>query len=164
MTSDTYNKMFSMHGIVMVFFFLIPSIPTVLGNFLIPMMIGAKDLAFPRINLMSWYVYTVSAGMMLYVILNGGVDTGWTFYPPFSTTYSNTNVVIAGLAVFVNGFSSILTGLNFIVTLHRMRAPGMSWTRLPLFCWSNYATSIMLCLCELRYVAAIAMHRISDPN
>src|SRR4051812_19003148 len=143
MTSDTYNKMFSMHGIVMVFFFLIPSIPATLGNFLIPMMIGAKDLAFPRINLLSWYIYIVSAGMMLYVILNGGVDTGWTFYPPFSTTYSNTNVVIAGLAVFVNGFSSILTGLNFIVTLHRMRAPGLTWTRLPLFCWSHYATSVI---------------------
>src|SRR3954470_15123876 len=143
MTSDTYNKMFSMHGIVMVFFFLIPSIPATLGNFLIPMMIGAKDLAFPRINLLSWYIYMVSAGMMIYVILTGGVDTGWTFYPPFSTTYSNSNVVLAGIAIFINGFSSILTGLNFIVTTHRMRAPGMTWNRLPLFVWSHYATSVI---------------------
>src|SRR3954467_9562682 len=143
MTSDTYNKMFSMHGIVMVFFFLIPSIPATLGNFLIPMMIGAKDLAFPRINLLSWYIYIISAALMIYVILTGGVDTGWTFYAPYSTTYSNTNVVLAGIAIFINGFSSILTGLNFIVTTHRMRAPGMTWNRLPLFVWSHYATSVI---------------------
>jgi cytochrome c oxidase subunit I len=143
MTSDMYNKMFSMHGIVMVFFFLVPSIPATLGNFLIPMMLGAKDLAFPRINLLSWYIYIVSAMLMLYVILTGGVDTGWTFYAPFSTTYSNTNVVLAGIAVFINGFSSILTGLNFIVTTHRMRAPGLTWSRLPLFVWSHYATSVI---------------------
>jgi cytochrome c oxidase subunit 1 len=143
MTSDTYNKMFSMHGIVMVFFFLIPSIPATLGNFFLPMMIGAKDLAFPRLNLLSWYIYMVSAGLMIYVILTGGVDTGWTFYPPFSTTYSNSNVLLAGIAVFINGFSSILTGLNFIVTTHRMRAPGMTWNRMPLFVWSHYATSVI---------------------
>ncbi|HWR14315.1 MAG TPA: cytochrome c oxidase subunit I [Terriglobales bacterium] len=143
MTSDTYNKMFSMHGIVMVFFFLIPSIPAVLGNFLIPIMIGAKDLAFPKLNLLSWYIYSVSALMMIYSIVTGGVDTGWTFYPPFSTTYSNSQVVVAGLAVFINGFSSILTGLNFIVTTHRMRAPGLTWNRLPLFVWSHYATSVI---------------------
>jgi cytochrome c oxidase subunit I len=143
MTSDTYNKMFSMHGIVMVFFFLIPSIPATLGNFLIPMMIGAKDLAFPRINLLSWYIYIVSAALMIYVILSGGVDTGWTFYTPLSTTYSNSNVTLAGIAIFINGFSSILTGLNFIVTTHRMRAPGMTWNRLPLFVWSHYATSVI---------------------
>ena len=143
MTSDTYNKMFSMHGIVMVFFFLVPSIPATLGNFLIPMMLGAKDLAFPRINLLSWYIYMVSAVLMIYVIITGGVDTGWTFYAPFSTTYSNTNVVLAGIAIFINGFSSILTGLNFIVTTHRMRAPGLTWNRLPLFVWSHYATSVI---------------------
>ncbi|HXZ79823.1 MAG TPA: cbb3-type cytochrome c oxidase subunit I [Terriglobales bacterium] len=143
MTSDTYNKMFSMHGIVMIFFFLIPSIPAVLGNFFIPMMLGAKDLAFPRINLLSWYIYTISAFMILYVILTGGVDTGWTFYTPFSTTFSNTHVLLAGLAVFVNGFSSILTGLNFIVTTHRMRAPGLTWGRMQLFVWSLYATSVI---------------------
>ena len=143
MTADTYNKMFSMHGIVMVFFFLIPSIPATLGNFLIPMMIGAKDLAFPRINLLSWYIYIASAGLMIYVILTGGVDSGWTFYTPYSTTYANTNVTLAGIAVFINGFSSILTGLNFIVTTHRMRAPGLTWSRLPLFVWSHYATSVI---------------------
>lgn len=142
-TSDTYNKLFSMHGQIMVFWFLIPSIPATLGNFFIPMMIGAKDLAFPKINLTSWYIYMISAGMIMYVVFTGGVDTGWTFYPPFSTTYSNTMVVLAAMAIFVNGFSSILTGLNFIVTLHRMRAPGMTWSRLPLFCWSMYATSII---------------------
>jgi cytochrome c oxidase subunit 1 len=143
MSADTYNRMFSMHGIVMVFFFLIPSIPATLGNFLIPMMIGAKDLAFPKINLLSWYIYIVSALLMIYVILTGGVDTGWTFYTPFSTTYSNSNVVLAGIAVFISGFSSILTGLNFIVTTHRMRAPGLTWNRLPLFVWSHYATSVI---------------------
>jgi len=143
MSHDTYNKVFTMHGIVMVFFFLIPSIPATLGNFLIPMMIGAKDLAFPRINLLSWYIYIISACLMIYVILNGGVDTGWTFYTPFSTTFSNTNVMLAGVAIFINGFSSILTGLNFIVTTHRMRAPGMTWNRLPLFVWSHYATSVI---------------------
>ena len=144
--ADTYNKLFTMHGQVMVFFFLIPSIPAVLGNFLIPMMVGAKDLAFPRINLLSWYLYIIASGMMLHCILTGGVDTGWTFYTPFSTAFSNTKVVEAGLAIFVAGFSSILTGLNFVVTVHRMRAPGMTWARLPLFVWSHYATSIIMLL------------------
>ncbi len=144
--ADTYNKLFTMHGQVMVFFFLIPSIPAVLGNFLIPMMVGAKDLAFPRINLLSWYLYIIASGMMLHCILTGGVDTGWTFYTPFSTAFSNTKVVEAGLAIFVAGFSSILTGLNFVVTIHRMRAPGMTWTRLPLFVWAHYATSIIMLL------------------
>jgi len=146
MSSDTYNKMFSIHGIVMVFFFLVPSIPAVLGNFLIPMMVGAKDLAFPKINLASWYLYIMGAGLMLYVILTGGVDTGWTFYTPFSSTYSNTHVIAAVIAIFVAGFSSIFTGLNFIVTIHRMRAPGMTWSRLPLFCWSHYATAVIMVL------------------
>ena len=132
-----------MHGMVMVFFFLIPSIPAVLGNFLVPMMIGAKDLAFPRINLLSWYLYIIGGVMMLHCMLTGGVDTGWTFYTPFSTAFTNTNVVEAGLAIFIAGFSSILTGLNFIVTIHRMRAPGMTWSRLPLFIWAHYATSII---------------------
>src|SRR5258708_2043570 len=141
--ADTYNKLFSMHGIVMFFFFLIPSIPAVLGNFLVPLMIGAKDLAFPRINLLSWYLYIIGGVMMLHCMLTGGVDTGWTFYAPFSTNYSNTKVVEAGLAIFVVGFSSILTGLNFVVTIHRMRAPGMTWSRLPLFIWAHYATSII---------------------
>jgi len=141
--ADTYNKLFSMHGQVMIFFFLIPSIPAVLGNFLVPMMVGAKDLAFPRINLLSWYLLVLAAGMMLYCIITGGVDTGWTFYTPFSTAFSNTHVIEAGLAIFIAGFSSILTGLNFVVTIHRMRAPGLTWSRLPLFIWSMYATSII---------------------
>jgi len=141
--ADTYNKLFTMHGMVMVFFFLIPSIPAVLGNFLVPMMIGAKDLAFPRINLLSWYLYIIAGIMMLHCIVTGGADTGWTFYTPFSTAFSNTKVVEAGLAIFVAGFSSILTGLNFVVTIHRMRAPGMTWSRLPLFIWAHYATSII---------------------
>ena len=144
--ADTYNKLFTGHGIVMVFFFLIPVVPAILGNFLVPLMIGAKDLAFPRINLLSWYLYVVAGGLMLHVILNGGVDTGWTFYTPYSTAFSNSNVVEAGLAAFINGFSSILTGLNFIVTVHRMRAPGMTWSRLPLFVWANYATSLVMVL------------------
>src|SRR6202161_3945175 len=118
--ADTYNKLFSMHGQVMIFFFLIPSIPAVLGNFLVPLMIGAKDLAFPRINLLSWYLYVVAGILFLHCMLNGGVYTGWTFYTPYSTSASNTNVVEAGLAIFVAGFSSIFTGLNFIVTVHRM--------------------------------------------
>jgi cytochrome c oxidase subunit I len=144
--ADTYNKLFTMHGIIMVFFFLIPSIPAVLGNFLIPMMIGARDLAFPRINLLSWYVYVTGALFTLWAMLVGGVDTGWTFYTPFSTMASNTNVIPTALGIFINGFSSILTGLNFIVTIHRMRAPGLTWFRLPLFVWAHYATSLIMIL------------------
>ena len=114
-----------MHGIVMVFFFLIPSIPAVLGNFLIPLMIGARDLAFPRLNLAELvHLHRSAALFTLYAIVNGGVDTGWTFYTPYSTSFSNTQVLAAGLGVFITGFSSILTGLNFIVTIHKMRAPG----------------------------------------
>src|SRR5712691_8082594 len=142
-THDTYNKMFSMHGIIMVFFFLVPSIPATLGNFLLPIMVGARDLAFPRINLLSWYIYIVAGIFTVAAVVSGGVDTGWTFYAPFSTTYSNTHVVLTALGVFISGFSSILTGLNFIVTIHKMRAPGMTWGRLPLFVWANYATSLI---------------------
>ncbi len=141
--SDTYNKVFTMHGVVMIFFFLIPSIPATFGNFLVPMMIGAKDLAFPRINLLSWYIYVAGGLFALAAIVMGGVDTGWTFYTPFSTTYSNTFVITAAVGVFIAGFSSILTGLNFIVTVHKMRAPGMTWGRLPLFVWANYATALI---------------------
>ena len=144
--SDTYNKFFSMHGIVMVFFFLVPSIPATLGNFLVPMMVGAKDLAFPRINLLSWYIYVVAGIFTLGAIAMGGVDTGWTFYTPFSSTYSNGYVILTAMAAFINGFSSILTGLNFIVTIHRMRCPGMTWFRMPLFIWSHYAASILMVL------------------
>jgi cytochrome c oxidase subunit 1 len=141
--SDTYNKFFSMHGIIMVFFFLVPSIPATLGNFLVPLMIGARDLAFPRINLLSWYIYILGAAITLSAVAIGGVDTGWTFYTPFSSTYSNTFVIAAAMGVFVAGFSSILTGLNFIVTIHKMRAPGMTWGRLPLFIWAHYATALI---------------------
>ncbi|MGB6876205.1 MAG: cbb3-type cytochrome c oxidase subunit I [Candidatus Acidiferrales bacterium] len=143
---ETYNKLFSIHGIIMVWFFLIPSIPAVLGNFLIPMMIGARDVAFPKLNLLSWYIYVIGALFVLYVVIYGGVDTGWTFYTPYSSTYSNSHVFAAAAGVFIVGFSSILTGLNFIVTIHKMRAPGMTWFRLPLFIWSLYATSIILIL------------------
>jgi len=145
-SSDTYNKLFTMHGITMVFFFLIPSVPAVLGNFVIPLMVGAKDLAFPRLNLLSWYLYMIGATFALVSMISGGIDTGWTFYTPFSTTYSHTNVVGTALGIFIVGFSSIFTGLNFIVTIHRMRAPGLTWTRLPLFCWSNYAASLIMVL------------------
>ena len=141
-----YNKLFTMHGIIMVWFFLIPSIPNTLGNFFIPMMIGAKDVAFPKLNLLSWYIFNLAAFVALYSMIRGGVDTGWTFYTPFSTGFSTTYVSTAALGVFISGFSSILTGLNFIVTIHRMRAPGLTWFRLPLFIWSHYATSIILVL------------------
>ena len=142
-SADTYNKMFTLHGVIMVFFFLIPSIPATLGNFLIPPMIGAKDLAFPRINLLSCYIYWLGGIFVVYAMVTGGVDTGWTFYTPYSATASNTSVVPTALGVFIAGFSSILTGLNFIVTIHRMRAPGMTWFRLPLFVWAHYATSLI---------------------
>jgi len=144
--SDTYNKLFSIHGIIMVFFFLVPVAPAVLGNFLIPLMIGARDVAFPRLNLFSWYLFVTGGCFELYMMLFGGVDTGWTFTTPLSTHYVNTNVVAAAIGIFIAGFSSILTGLNFIVTIHRMRAPGMTWFRMPLFIWSYYATSIIFVL------------------
>jgi cytochrome c oxidase subunit 1 len=143
---ETYNRLFTMHGIIMIFFFLIPSIPAVFGNFLVPMMIGARDLAFPRLNLLSWYVYMVGGAFTMYSVIHGGVDTGWTFYTPYSSTYANSQVIPVALGVFITGFSSILTGLNFIVTIHKMRAPGMTWYRMPLFLWSMYATSIIMVL------------------
>ncbi|HEX7253988.1 MAG TPA: cytochrome c oxidase subunit I [Thermoanaerobaculia bacterium] len=144
--AETYNKLFTMHGVVMIFFFLIPSIPAVLGNFLIPMMIGAKDLAFPRLNLLSWYIYIVGASFTMWSVVHGGVDTGWTFYTPYSTASSNSHVIATAVGIFITGFSSILTGLNFIVTIHTMRAPGLTWFRLPLFVWSHYATSLIMVL------------------
>ena len=143
LSDDTYNKMFTLHGVMMVFFFLIPSIPAVLGNFLIPLMLGARDLAFPKLNLMSWYLYMIGGGIALTALILGGVDTGWTFYTPYSSVYSNGYVVMTIVGIFLAGFSSILTGLNFIVTTHKMRAPGLYWTRLPLFVWSMYATSVI---------------------
>ncbi len=110
------------------------------------MMIGARDLAFPRLNLLSWYVYITGAAFTLYALISGGVDTGWTFYTPLSTHYVTTHVIATALGVFITGFSSILTGLNFIVTIHKMRAPGMTWKRMPLFLWSIYATSVIFVL------------------
>jgi cytochrome c oxidase subunit 1 len=144
--SGTYNKVFTQHGVLMIFFFLIPSIPAVLGNFFLPIMIGAKDLALPRVNLLSLYIYWVGGILTIWALLQGGVDTGWTFYTPYSTTFSNTYVMAVGLGIFINGFSSILTGLNFIVTVHTMRAPGMTWFRMPLFVWAQYATSLVMIL------------------
>ena len=157
MRSETYNKMFTMHGLIMVFFFLIPSIPAVLGNFLLPIMIGARDLAFPRLNLASWYVYTLGGLFTLGAATTGGVDTGWTFYTPYSSTYSNGAVIATAIGVFIVGFSSILTGLNFIVTIHKMRAPGLTWFRLPLFVWAHYATSLVIMLGTPVLTAAILL-------
>ena len=143
MSSDIYNRAFTLHGVIMVFFFLIPAVPAVFGNFALPLMLGARDLAFPRLNLLSWYLYMIGGIIALGAAVLGGVDTGWTFYTPFSTTYSNSNVIATISGAFIMGFSSILTGVNFIVTTHKMRAPGLTWFRLPLFIWSNYATSII---------------------
>jgi cytochrome c oxidase subunit 1 len=146
MTDDTYNKMFTTHGVMMVFFFLIPSIPATFGNFLIPLMIGAKDLAFPKVNLLSWYLYIFGGTLAFISMVMGGIDTGWTFYTPYSTTYADGWVTLTLFGIFINGFSSILTGLNFLVSIHKMRAPGMTWFRLPLFIWSMYATSVIFIL------------------
>src|SRR5512145_807460 len=142
MDAMTYNRMFTLHGVVMIFLFMIPAIPSGFGNFLLPIMIGAKDVAFPRLNLLSFYLYLAGAVIALYGMIQGGADTGWTFYTPYSTT-TITKVAPILLGAFVLGFSSILTGLNFIVTTHTMRAPGIGWGRLPLFVWSIYATSII---------------------
>jgi cytochrome c oxidase subunit I len=144
--AETYNRTFTLHGVVMVWLFLVPSIPTTFGNFLLPLMLGAKDLAFPRINLLSWYLFVLSGFIVLGGLIGGSVDTGWTFYEPLSSGYSSGALVVALFGIFVNGFSSILTGLNFVVTIHRLRAPGLTWYRLPIFCWSTYATSVILML------------------
>src|SRR5205085_12347355 len=145
-SADTYNKLFSFHGIVMVWFFLVPSIPNAMGNFLLPLMIGAPDLAFPRLNLFSWYLTVIAGSLTVYALVAGGVDTGWTFYTPYSTMFSNTHVLAAAAGVFLVGFASIATGVNFIATTHMLRAPGMTWFRLPLFVWGIYATSIIMVL------------------
>lgn len=144
--SETYNKLFTMHGVVMIFFFLIPSVPAVLGNLVLPIMIGARDVAFPRLNLLSWYCLVAGGSLATLAIIMGGIDTGWTFYTPYSSTYSNSYVALALTGVFINGFSSILTGVNFVTTVHKMRAPGMTWFRLPLFIWAQYATSVIMIL------------------
>src|SRR3569833_1157064 len=137
-SSDVYNRLFTIHGVVMVWFFLIPSIPITLGNFIVPLMIGARDLAFPRLNLASWYLFMLGGAVTLYAVFVGGIDTGWTFYTPFSTMYSNGHVVLAVTGVILAGFSSILTGLNFIVFFYRLCAQGLTWYRLPLYLWSFF--------------------------
>lgn len=142
MDAKTYNQFFTLHGAVMIFLFIIPSIPAALGNFVLPQMLGAKDVAFPKLNLASWYIYIIGALFAVYSMYAGGADTGWTFYTPYSTT-TNTSVISMTLAAFILGFSSIFTGLNFIVTIHKMRAPGMTWYKMPLFVWGLYATAII---------------------
>jgi cytochrome c oxidase subunit 1 len=154
---DFYNRLFTMHGVIMVWFFLIPSIPTTMGNFMIPLMIGAKDLAFPRLNLASWYLFIAGGALTIFSLLLGGIDTGWTFYEPYSTFYATGYVILAISGIFLSGFSSILTGLNFIVTVHKLRAPGMTWYRLPVFIWSTYTTSLILVLATPVLAMTLAM-------
>jgi cytochrome c oxidase subunit I len=141
--ADTYNRLFTLHGVIMVFFFLVPVVPSVLGNFCVPLMIGSKDLAFPRLNLLSWYLFVGGAAWTLFAMLAGGVDTGWTFYTPYSSKSSHYNVIPTLIGIVLAGFSSLLTGLNFIVTIHNLRAPGLTWFRLPIFVWTIYATSLI---------------------
>ncbi len=143
--SQIYNRAFTLHGAIMVFMFIIPAIPAALGNFFLPIMLGAKDVAFPRLNLMSWYIYLFGCTFGVLSILLGGIDTGWTFYTPYSTTTDadHWRVVLMVMAAFILGFSSILTGLNFVVTVHKLRAPGMGWFDMPLMIWALYATSII---------------------
>ncbi|MBS0244357.1 MAG: cbb3-type cytochrome c oxidase subunit I, partial [Proteobacteria bacterium] len=145
-TNGEYNRLFTMHGVIMVWFFLVPVVPSTLGNFLLPLMIGARDVAFPRLNLISWYLNLAGGALALFALVAGGVDTGWTFYEPYSGHFSNSFVALACAGVFVAGFGTIATGLNFIVTIHTLRTRGMTWFRLPLFVWSLYATSIIFLL------------------
>jgi len=141
MEAQSYNATFTVHGVIMIFLFIIPGIPAALGNFILPLQLGARDVAFPRLNLLSWWIYITGAGLAVLALFGGSgpPDTGWTFYAPYSIKTS-TNVTLALFAAFVLGFSSILTGLNFVTTIHRLRAPGMKWFRMPLFPWSLYAT------------------------
>lgn len=142
MRPQTYNAIFTLHGVIMIFLFVIPGIPAIFGNFFLPIQIGARDVAFPRINLLSWWVYLLGAALVLLSLFTGGgpIDTGWTFYVPYSLR-TPVNVPLAVLGVFILGFSSILTGINFVTTTHQLRAPGMTWFRLPLFVWGIYATA-----------------------
>jgi len=143
--NNLYNRLFTLHGAIMVFMVIVPSIPASLANFFLPIMLGAKDVAFPRLNLFSYYIYVFGSIFAVGSILMGGVDTGWTFYTPYSTTTDagHWRVVLMVMGVFVLGFSSILTGLNFIVTVHKLRAPGMGWFDMPLFIWAIYASAII---------------------
>jgi cytochrome c oxidase subunit 1 len=145
-SEETYTRLFSIHGIIMIWFFLVPVIPSVLGNFLVPLMVGARDMAFPRLNLASWYLFTFGGAFGIAMIVAGGVDTGWTFYAPYSSIYSNSAVGLAVAGIFITGLASMLTAINIITTIHSMRAPGLTWFRLPLFLWSMYATSIIIIL------------------
>src|SRR5258708_21297752 len=138
----SYNRLFTLHGVVMIFIFLIPAIPGAFGNFVVPLMIGARDVAFPRLNLTSFYLWVAGATIAVWGMINGGADTGWTFYTPYSST-TPTQVLPILIGVFVLGFSSIFTGLNFIVTAHTLRAPGLNWMKMPLFVWGIYATSVI---------------------
>ncbi len=170
-SNDVYNQVFTLHGAIMVFLFIIPSIPAALGNFLVPVMLGAKDVAFPRLNLCSFYLWIVGAIFFLCALLGSGLDTGWTFYTPYSTT-TDTSVIAATFGAFVLGFSSIFTGLNFIVTINTMRPPGMTWFKMPLFLWATYSTSIIQVLATpvlgitlLLLIAERTMHiGIFDPE
>ena len=143
---ETYNRLFTMHGVIMVWFFLVPAVPVTLGNFFVPLVLGARDLAFPKLNLISWYLFMAGGLIVLWALFWGGLDTGWTFYTPLSSSYTSGFVVLAVVGIFLSGFSSIATGVNFIVTIHRLRAPGLTWYRLPVFIWSLYSTSIIYVL------------------
>ena len=170
MTAETYNKVFTLHGIIMVFLFIIPSIPAALGNFFLPIMIGAKDVAFPRLNIASYYLWVTGAVFTLAAILINGIDTGWTFYTPYSVQ-THTSVIWMGLGIFILGFSSIFTGLNFLVTMHKLRMPGLGWFDMPLFLWAIYGTALIQVLATpvigittLLLVAERTMHiGIFDP-
>lgn len=142
LSSKMYNQVFTLHGAIMIFLFLIPSIPSAMGNFFLPLMVGAKDVAFPRLNLLSFHLYVIGAAFLLIMLGTGGLDTGWTFYTPYSKQ-SSAAVTTALFGVFILGFAGILTGVNFLVTVHKMRVPGMKWSRLPLFVWAIYATSLI---------------------
>jgi cytochrome c oxidase subunit 1 len=169
---DTYNRLFTIHGVIMVWFFLVPAGPTVLGNFILPLMIGARDLAFPRLNLASWYMFMAGGAITCWALFWGGLETGWTFYTPLSTGYANGYVVLATVGIILSGYSSIATGMNFIVTIHRLRAPGMTWFRMPVFCWSLYSTSVInvlatpvLTMAMLLIAAERVLHvGVFDPN
>ncbi len=143
---ETYNRLFTMHGVVMVWFFLVPAIPVTLGNFITPLMLGARDLAFPRLNLASWYMFIAGGSLALFGLAAGGVDTGWTFYTPLSTDYAKGYVVLVCCGIILSGYSSIATGINFMITIHKLRPPGMGWYQLPLFLWSLYSVSVLYVL------------------
>jgi cytochrome c oxidase subunit I len=169
---DIYNEIFTLHGAVMIFLFIIPSIPAALGNFVLPMMLGARDVAFPRLNLASWYLFVIGGIFFITAIVVGGVDTGWTFYTPYSTTFSMGGLIPVTFGAFVLGFSSILTGINFVASMHMLRPPGMNWFRMPLFLWGLYGTAILqivatpvLAITLLLLIAERALHvGIFDPK